>query len=159
MAHTYIAHIWQYPPPPLPRGYVVPKLRKISPLYNSHSLSPRWPLWRGSTVSKNTLEVSNYHVHLYVALLNLRFLFFVFRQKRLSKICLEQCWGRSSDVQKWLQQLRSSWSEGHHGHRKEITSCQVGLWTFIGNTLSGYGLNFRKRFSSGTFADTGQEVI
>ena len=39
-----------------------------------------------------------------VALLNLQFPFFFFRQKRLSKICLEQCWGRSSDVQKWLQQ-------------------------------------------------------
>ena len=49
-AHTYIAHIWQYPPP-LPRGYEVPKLRKISPLYKGHFvLSPRWPLWRGSTV-------------------------------------------------------------------------------------------------------------
>ena len=28
------------------------------------------------------------------------------------------------------------------GYRKEITSCQVGLRTFIGNTLSGYLLNF-----------------
>ena len=35
VAHTYIAHIWQYPPP-LPRGYEVPKLRKISPLYKGH---------------------------------------------------------------------------------------------------------------------------
>ena len=28
------------------------------------------------------------------------------------------------------------------------------MWTFIGNTLSGYLVNFRKMF-----ADTGQEVI
>ena len=28
------------------------------------------------------------------------------------------------------------------GYRKEITSCQVGLRTFIGNTLSGYLLKF-----------------
>ena len=74
-------------------------------LYKGHFLlSPRWPLWRGSTVFKNTLEVLNYHVHLYVALLNLQFLIFFFRQKREKKICLEQGWGRSTDVQKWLQQ-------------------------------------------------------
>ena len=42
----------------------------------------------------------------------------------------------------------------------EITSCQVGLWTFIGNTVSGYLLNFRKKdLVLEMFADTGQEVI
>ena len=41
------------------------------------------------------------------------------------------------------------------GYRKEITSCQVGLRTFIDNTLSGYLLNLVLEM----FADTGQEVI
>ena len=39
-------------------------------------------------------------VHLYVALLNLQFLIFFFRQTREKKICLEQGWGRSTNVQK-----------------------------------------------------------
>ena len=33
--------------------------------------------------------------------------------------------------------------------RKKIASCEVGLWTFIGNTLIAYLQNFRKIFSSG----------
>ena len=71
-------------------------------LNNSHFLlSPRWPLWRGSTVFKNTLEVQKlFSIFNY-------FLFSLFRQKRIPKInCLELGWGRSSDVQKWLQRYR-----------------------------------------------------
>ena len=69
-------------------------------LNNSHFLlSPRWPLWRGSTVFKNTLEVQElFSIFNY-------FLFSLFRQKRIPKInCLKLGWGRSSDVEKWLQQ-------------------------------------------------------
>ena len=97
-------------------------------------------------------KIIMYSYIVYVALLNLQFLIFFFRQKRITKICLEQGWADLQgwgEVQKWLHQYRSTWSEGHHGHRKEITSCQVGLWTFIANILSCYLLNFRKRFSSG----------
>ena len=58
VAHTYIAHIWQYPPPPFPTRLCGTQIKKDLTLYNSHFLlSPRWSLWRGSIVSKNTLEV------------------------------------------------------------------------------------------------------
>ena len=73
--------------------------------YNDYFLlSPRWPLWRGSTIFKNTMEVENYHVHLHETFLNLQLLFFFFKLKRRTKICLEQGWSRSSGVHEWLQQ-------------------------------------------------------
>ena len=57
------------------------------PLYNSHFfLSPRWPLWRGSTVFKNTLEVSNnYYIHLYVANCSIFNFLFSFSGRRKQK--------------------------------------------------------------------------
>ena len=123
--------------------------KDLTSLQQRLSSVPKVTIVERFTCIENTLEVSNYHVHLYVANCSIfNFLFFSFRQKRTKKICLEKGWGRTLDVQKWLQQYSSSWSEGHHRHRKEITSCQVGLWTFI-HTFSGYLLNFRKRFSSG----------
>ena len=53
-------------------------------------LFPRWPLWRGSTVFKYTLEVSNYRVHLHETLLNLQLLFSFFRRKRRTKIVMNR---------------------------------------------------------------------
>ena len=45
------------------------------------------------------------------------------------------------------------------GKRSQIARLVI-LLTFVSNTLSGYLLNFlEKRFSSGKFADIGQEVI
>ena len=44
------------------------------------------------------------------------------------------------------------------GKRSQVARLVI-LLTFGSNTLSGYLLNFRKRFSSGKFADIGQEVI
>ena len=44
------------------------------------------------------------------------------------------------------------------GKRSQVARLVI-LLTFVSNTLSGYLLNFRKRFSSGKFADIGQEVI
>ena len=40
------------------------------------------------------------------------------------------------------------------GYTKEITSCQVGLRTFIDNTLNGYLLNLVLEM----FADTGSHL-
>ena len=130
----------------------MPKLQKISPLYNSHFLlSPRWPLWRGLTFLKNTLQVLILlSWTLICSLVNLRFLIFFFRQrreeKRITRICLEH----EADFQMFKTSSNNRGvAEVNHGHRKEITSCQVGLWTIIVNTLSGYLLNFWKVFSSG----------
>ena len=44
------------------------------------------------------------------------------------------------------------------GKRSQVARLVI-LLTFVSNTLRGYLLNFRKRFSSGKFADIGQEVI
>ena len=44
------------------------------------------------------------------------------------------------------------------GKRSQVARLVI-LLTFVSNTLSGYLLNFRKRFRSGKFADIGQEVI
>ena len=52
-----------------------------------------------------------YSYIVYVALLNLQFLIFFFRQKRITKICLEQGWADLQgwgEVQKWLHQYRST---------------------------------------------------
>ena len=113
--------------------------KDLTSLQRPLSSVPRWPLWRGSTVFKNTLEVLNYHVHLYVALLNLQFLIFFFRQKREKKICLEQgCNNRG------VAEVRDIVATEKRSHQV----ARLVLWTFI-HTFSGCLLNFRKIFSSG----------
>ena len=128
-------------------------------LNNSHFLlSPRWPLWKGSIVFKNTLEVWKL-----CSILN--FLFSLFRQKRIPKInCLKLGWGRSSDVEKWLQQYRGVaevkdiMTAGKRSQAKVARLvCKPSL---VMLSVLTYWILQKKRFSSGLmFADAGQEVI
>ena len=56
------------------------------------------------------------------------FLFSFSDRRETKEGCFEQGWGRSSDVQKWLQQLRSSLSEGHAWNRLQERDQKLPGW-------------------------------
>ena len=123
--------------------------KDLTSLQRPLSSVPRWPLWRGSTVFKNTLEVLNYHVHLYVALLNLQFLIFFFRQKREKKICLEQgCNNRG------VAEVGTSWLQKRDHIKLPGWFCEP---SFILLVVAYWILE--KYLVLEMFADTGLEVI
>ena len=134
----------------------VPKLQKISPLYNSCLLlSPRWPLWRGSTVFKNTLEVSNYHVHLYVANCSIFNFLFSFsgrtEQKDLSWKGLGKNF-RCSKVAPTIHEVKDIIATGKRSQVARLV-CKL---SFILLVVTYWILG--KDLVLEMFADTGQEV-
>ena len=121
------------------------QIKKDLTLYNSHFPSPRWPLWRGSTVFKNTLEVWNYHCTLLCSFAQSSISYFLFQvEEKKKRVVLNRVGADLQMFKSGSNSRRVAWVKNvpGTGYRKEITSCQVGLTTFIGNTLSGYLLNF-----------------
>ena len=73
-------------------------------------------------------------------------------RREYQRLILNRVWERSSDVQKCLQQYRGV-SEVMNimatGKRSQAKVARLVCEPFVGNTASGYLVNFRKRFHSG----------
>ena len=152
VAHTFIAHIWQYLPC-LPRGYVVPKLRKISLSTTASFFCPQGGHCGEVQLYLKIPWKSKIIMYTYMQLCSMFDLFFSFSGRRLrfvlNSVGVDPQMFKSGSNNRGVAEVKDIMATGKRSQVARLV-CEPLLVIL---------LNFRKRFSSGTFADTGQEVI